>query len=953
MRKSFAVRRMLFAVSCGALLTVGSAQAAQGGTVAVTNTNDGLAGSLRQALQDASPDDTIVFQIPTSSPGYNPTTGIYTIGLTSGELVISKNLTIDPTGQKIWVQRTSGNFRIFNVTSGQVTILALTIRNGSYSATIINGGGILNAGNLTVRNCTFVGNDGGPVSGGAIHNTGTLRVSNCTFNGNAAGAVGSAIANLGDLTLENSTIVGNTAPAPSSDGAAVYGSSAAATRVRNTIIVGNTRGAVARDVSGPFISEGYNLIGSTTGSTGFGSTGDQLGATLAAANLTSLRDNGGTTQTMRPMLGSVAIDQGKRGLDANNQPINNDQRGSPRPVELAGIPNAIGGDGSDIGAVETGLPQTGPTFTVTNTADRATGSCTDDDCSLRDALDLSNAAGDANVIKFASGLIGMITNGSFAGGLTISSPLTINGPGARLLSISGNVANRVFFVASSNVVISGLTITLGGAPSVILNGGGIINANGGSLTLRDSVISECVANGENGGAGILNNTGATLVMTGCTLTSNITNHAGGGVFNLGTFTATNCTFNANFALNGGAIISKANNGLSSTTLRNCTITHNSVSDTNQGGGSGGGGVYAEGNNAQFHIANTIIAGNTSQGTNPDIRGNVTSDGFNFIGIVGAASGLTNGVNGDQVGSGAGINPNLDVLIRDNGGPTNTVALISPSSAINAGNDALAPATDQRGYLRSGTSDIGAFEFGGLVPSPVVLANISTRMRVETGDNVLIGGFIVTGTQPKKVIVRATGPSLPVPGKLENPTLELHGPAGLITSNDNWQDAPNRQEVIDSTLQPANDLESAILTTLPANSTGYTAIVRGASGGTGVGLVEVYDLDRTVDSKLANIASRGFVQTGDDVMIGGFIVLGMGTQRVIVRAIGPSLPVPGALADPTLELFNSNGVVIASNDNWRTDQEAEIIATTLPPTNDLESAIVATLPATAHTAIVRG
>ena len=160
-------------------------------------------------------------------------------------------------------------------------------------------------------------------------------------------------------------------------------------------------------------------------------------------------------------------------------------------------------------------------------------------------------------------------------------------------------------------------------------------------------------------------------------------------------------------------------------------------------------------------------------------------------------------------------------------------------------------------------------------SPPLWATSRHACRVETGDNVLIGGFIVTGTQPKKVIVRAIGPSLPVAGKLENPTLELHGPAGLIASNDNWQDAPNRQEIIDSTVPPTNDLESAILTTLPANSTGYTAIVRGASGGTGVGLVEVYDLDRTVDSKLANISSRGFVQTGDNVMIGGFIVVGTG------------------------------------------------------------------------------
>jgi hypothetical protein len=167
------------------------------------------------------------------------------------------------------------------------------------------------------------------------------------------------------------------------------------------------------------------------------------------------------------------------------------------------------------------------------------------------------------------------------------------------------------------------------------------------------------------------------------------------------------------------------------------------------------------------------------------------------------------------------------------------------------------------------------------------------------------------------------------------------------------DATNRREIIKSTIPPTNDLESAILMTLPANSAGYSAIVRGANEGTGVGSVEVYDLDRTVDSKLANISTRGLVQTGDNVMIGGFIVVGQTTQRVIARAIGPSLPVPNALADPRLELHNGDGTLAASNDNWRSDQEAEIIATTLPPSNNLESAIVRTLNPGNYTAIVSG
>lgn len=211
-----------------------------------------------------------------------------------------------------------------------------------------------------------------------------------------------------------------------------------------------------------------------------------------------------------------------------------------------------------------------------------------------------------------------------------------------------------------------------------------------------------------------------------------------------------------------------------------------------------------------------------------------------------------------------------------------------------------------------------------------------------------------GTQPKKVILRAIGPSLPLPNKLANPTLELYGPSGLITSNDNWRTGGQEAEIIASTVPPTNDLESAIVATLPANGTGYTAIVRGVSQGTGVGSIEVYDLDPAADSKLANISSRGFVQTGDDVMIGGFIISGAGSRKVLVRAVGPSLPVPGKMTDPTLELYNRDGVSIATNDNWRTGgQEAEIIASTVPPMNDLESAIVATLPATPHTAIVRG
>ncbi len=242
----------------------------------------------------------------------------------------------------------------------------------------------------------------------------------------------------------------------------------------------------------------------------------------------------------------------------------------------------------------------------------------------------------------------------------------------------------------------------------------------------------------------------------------------------------------------------------------------------------------------------------------------------------------------------------------------------------------------------------------LPPAPTVLGNISTRALVKTGDQVLIGGFIVTGTQSKKVILRAIGPSLPVAGVLSNPFLELHDSSGaVVASNDDWR-SDQEAAIIATGIAPTNDKESAIVITLQTGS--YTAVVRGALNGTGVALVEVYDLDQFVDSKLANISTRSFVGTADDVLIGGFIVLGTDSAKAIIRAIGPSLTQAGianALQDPTLELHDGNGTTIASNDDWKTDQESEILATGIPPTEDAESAIVTTLAPGPYTAIVSG
>jgi hypothetical protein len=241
------------------------------------------------------------------------------------------------------------------------------------------------------------------------------------------------------------------------------------------------------------------------------------------------------------------------------------------------------------------------------------------------------------------------------------------------------------------------------------------------------------------------------------------------------------------------------------------------------------------------------------------------------------------------------------------------------------------------------------------PAPQLL-NISTRLRVQTGENVLIGGFIIAGMDPKKVLIRAIGPSLPASANpLADPRLELYQGGSQLASNDNWRDM-QPSEIEATGLAPSHDLESAILRTLPPGA--YTAVVQGSGNATGTGLVEVYDVNQIAISEIANISTRGFVETGDKVMIGGFIIrpAGGGNASVAVRAIGPTLSgfgISGALQDPTLELVNSDGVAIGSNNNWKDGPRAEIEALGLQPGDDRESALLQTISPGNYTAIVRG
>jgi hypothetical protein len=290
----------------------------------------------------------------------------------------------------------------------------------------------------------------------------------------------------------------------------------------------------------------------------------------------------------------------------------------------------------------------------------------------------------------------------------------------------------------------------------------------------------------------------------------------------------------------------------------------------------------------------------------------------------------------------------------------------------------------------GTCTLSADQFGNATYAPAAqvkqnfvvaaatgnsssLTNISTRGPVQTGNNVMIGGFIISGSTPKTVLVRARGPSLTafgVANPVANPTVSLYSGTTVIASNDNWASpvtvaggsAPASQAAIQATLQaPTNSLESAILTTLPPGT--YTAIMSGV-GGTGVGIVEVLEIDHP-ESPLINISTRGPVQTGDNVMIGGFVINGSTPQTVLITARGPSLAsagLTGLLANPTMNLY-SGTTVIASNDNWATPvavaggsapaSQAAIQATGQAPTYPLESAILTTLQPGSYTVIVQG
>jgi VCBS repeat-containing protein len=691
------------------LLVLGTVKAA---TVTVANTNDTGAGSLRQAVTDAAPGDTIVFNAGLSGA---------TITLGSANIVLSKNVTIDGSALASQVKIDGGTTArdafggIFYINNGvAVTLKSLTLQNGN-AGTNNSGGAIYsNGGTLSLQNSTFAGNKA--MSGGAIAMAfGILDIAGCTFVNNdiSAGAsnrYGGAIYEVASTTtITNSTFYGNTA-GPGAGGAIYFIDNTPFNYhkvLTNNTFSGNTAGsglggAVYADYSAgglgttSTLALNNNLFAANTGgnihntfvlTAGTDNVCDDATcvgatqATTAAINLQALASNGGPTQTRALGLPSVA-----RG--AGTACPATDQRGVTRHTPC------------DVGAFQT--------LTVTNTNDSGTGS-------LRQAI-LDAAAG--VTIDFAPSLNGQTI--TLASELAINKNLSFIGNGVSNTIIDGNNLVRLFNVTGAYAVTwTDLTLTQGRA-----NFGGCINATNGSvlhltrvtanactatnfggalwgftINLTDSTLSSNTAS--SGGGGV---SGTTIAITNSTLSGNSATFDGGGIYlySNGSLTLTNATLTGNSAGPAGGGIFGDN--ATTQTIRHSTITGNTAA-------SQAGGIYSVG---VVSLGHTILAGNTA-GLNPDAYLSGTSAGYNRIGTIGGS--FTSGT-GDSTG--VTLSSLSLGTLADNGGPTKTIAIGADSVALNAGDLAFAgsPTTDQRGTARvqGGRIDIGAYERANTAPS---------------------------------------------------------------------------------------------------------------------------------------------------------------------------------------------------------------------------------------------
>jgi hypothetical protein len=703
--------------------------------------------------------------------------------------------------------------------------------------------------------------------------------------------------------------------------------------------------------------------------------------------LKQCQDNGGGTITFK-VSGTINVLQGGFII---NQPVTIDATSNSIALAGGGTTGASGTRGP-VFYLQSGAGLTLKNLTITNFY-----SSTGDGGAINNGV--STAAITINHCKFFNNQ----TSTSYSGGaIYCLGPLTITdtefggNKGGGGGAIYPRFGNAIVSITGCSFHDNATTSTSGG------NGGAILIWDGAKVTVNHSVFQNNqalsgVGYGEQGGGAIFVTSNSSATVTDSTLSGNLAWYGGGGggiyVQSGSSLIASTSTFDSNGSSFGGAIYNKGTTTLTNATLSGNTAPGNSVTNTGHGGG-----IF---NYGSLTLTNVTLSGNVARWDDhpelPQIGGIQNNGGTVTLTNTGIAQGAA-GSNCSEPLHGVGnlsddgsCGFTYDSVMRDkinlllgplanNGGRTETNLPQPASPAINNGTATNAPSTDQRGLPRpqpvGGRYDVGAVELqpsDNATPTPTPtptatppsqLLNLSTRKEVGTGDNVLIGGFIVVGTEDKKVLLRGLGPSLPVAGALGDPTLELHASdTTLLAFDDNWRDK-QPDEINATGIPPSNELESAIVATLTAKpgsqgGAGYTGVLAGSGGGTGIGLLEIYDLNSAANSKLANISTRGFVGTGDDLLIGGFIPgpSDRAPLKVLVRALGPSLTAQGvnsALQDPLLELHDANGTLV-TNDNWRDASNASEIQATLPPPDDRESAIITTLaPSNAgYTAVVRG
>ncbi|MBS0657022.1 MAG: hypothetical protein JSR82_02090 [Verrucomicrobia bacterium] len=802
----------------------------------------------------------------------------------------------------------------------------------------VAGGGLLHfVGDLQVTDSSFVANTATSGGGAYLQSGGNVALTQCTIGGNVvstsaggSGAGGGLFVFRGSAVLRHCTVAGNSALGAGSTGAGLQLQAPAALDLGNSILAGNSTpddtGADLNFTGGTVVAGEANLIGNNDSVQTVFPAG-ALAGTLANPldpRLDAVGLHGGNTLTAPPLDGSAALDA----ATGNTSPTL-DQRGFPRAVGAA----------SDLGAVERG-----PVVTVASTAGSGPGS-------LRAAIDA--ATGDTR-IRLDASLSGQ-TVALTGSALVVPAGRVIEINASNLpagLKLTGSTLPRVFDVAAGGAltlrrVAISATAQAGAQPGVAVRSfggvtltecdlGGIVTdgeasclfVGGGIASIERSTFGRGSASGGNGGAIVVDgsDTQAWLV------NSTIADHQGSGAGRAGGLTVRN-----------GAFAS-----LLHVTLTNCS-----------GGTGAAGGLYLL-NGAEARLERSILAANTG-GAGADINNSgstVTAAGPNLLGVNATVSAQFPA--GPLVGTAAAPLPPRLSALGSNGGFTPTAFPQIGSPALDAaGTSPLA--VDQRGQPRGNLAkdDLGAVEVGLNDPASTRLINVSTRLRAGTGTSVPIAGFAIRGG-PKKVAIRVLGPTLAafgVPEVLANPTLQLvrQSDGATLATNDDWQtDAASAQELTNANLALPNARESGLVATLAEGT--YTAIVRGVSDGTGNCLVEVYDLDRAASPRLVNLSTRGPAGLGDNAMIAGLVVGPGQTKRVVVRSLGPTLTafgVSGALQDPTIEVRDANGAVIASNDDWQSTQSAELAASGFAPPDSREPAVLLNLNPGSYTAIVRG